>query len=193
VENLLQIIEDGALMRIFDRQLGTGGAREAYASDQFPDLVAKQMYWPLASTNAKEWLNWAKISAEAPDLVKWFAPCVAYDEKNDILVMKRTAPIPSRRWPLFIPDCFDTEKRENFGLYAGHFVCHDYATIRLHPCGSGFANPSMPPARGWRRAPWPGLLAGAKRGSQGLPECVRDEFFEQYFETYHAKVSEVQT
>jgi hypothetical protein len=190
VTDIKELLASGRVLDVFNVPIGTGGGREVFGSDMFPNLVAKRLHWPIAGTNAKEWDNWQKVNAQSAGLVRWFAPCIAFDAVADILIMGKTTPIPRKRWPMFLPACFDTDKRENFGIYNGHFVCHDYASVRLEtrPSAPGetFVDPSAPVAFGWRMAPWGG---GVREGADPKwRETWRSDFFDQYFDHYHKKV-----
>ena len=79
--------------------------------------------------NVHEWDVWQQHSAgKGTSTLKWLAPCVSISHSGNILIQKRTKPVPfSRRLPKMVPNilCCDM-KRENWGIFRGRLVCHDY-------------------------------------------------------------------
>jgi len=169
------LLADGSILDAFNIPLGKGASRQTFASASYPDHVAKVMFYPPAGANALEWENWRELKGGG--YAKWFAPCVAYCPKGDILVMERTQPIPRRFWPQFVPAFFGDMHRQNFGLLRGHFVCHDYS--HLHEIGNS-----------WTRAPWRGRREGCNPNWKAESPFPHLEFFEGYYESYLAAIRE---
>lgn len=59
-------------------------------------------------------------------LARWFAPCVAISPCGKVLIQKETKEVSLDRYPKKIPGFFTDEKWDNWGLYKGRVVCHDY-------------------------------------------------------------------
>lgn len=59
--------------------------------------------------------------------IKWLAPIVDISENGKFMFMKKTEPLPDDKAVWMLPEFLADLKRENFGLYEGKIVAHDYA------------------------------------------------------------------
>lgn len=78
--------------------------------------------------NIHEWDLWKQHSRAHTSTAKWLAPCVSLSGNGIILVQKKTKKVP---WeftlPKMVPNILNNDlKRDNWGLYKGTLVCHDY-------------------------------------------------------------------
>ena len=129
--SILQDIRDSAIGNL----IGDGSQREVY--EWLPDdsLVAKIEVRAMCNLsksgakqrfqNAVEWETWD--AAKGTRVAKWLAPCVWISQNGTVLLMKKTTPLdapPKARMPGFLSDF----KMDNYGMFDGRVVCHDYGT-----------------------------------------------------------------
>lgn len=79
--------------------------------------------------NVHEWDLWQQHSLPKRTTVcDMLAPCVSISHSGNVLIQKRTKPIPfGFKLPKMVPSALDSDlKRENWGLFKGRVVCHDY-------------------------------------------------------------------
>ena len=110
-------------------RLGRGISRETYAVRQNEDMVLKFEVVERYYQNTLEWEIWDRIAHTKH--AKWFAPCIDISACGRILLMKRTVPIAPSQLPKKVPVFFTDTKAENWGLYKGKPVCHDYGVSLL--------------------------------------------------------------
>jgi hypothetical protein len=111
------------------------GIREVYAHKQRPDLVIKIDGWEnCLSQNVAEWLMWNEL--QHTEAGKWLAPCVSLSSFGSVLIQKRTTPIQHGKYPEKVPTFLCDFKYQNFGMYKGRFVCHDYGLSRATTLGA---------------------------------------------------------
>lgn len=109
--------------------LGDGVSRTVF--EYLPDksCVVKLEHATRSFQNVMEWDLWQQHSAgKGTSTLKWLAPCVSISESGNVLVQKRTKPVPwTWKLPKLAPNvlCADM-KRENWGIYRRRLVCHDY-------------------------------------------------------------------
>ena len=131
---------------LLEDQLGAGVSREVFSIFGSETLVAKIERPGLAHwANIMEFTNWNRVKETW--LEPWFAPCRALSLGGALLIQARTTPIPYSMLPEKIPAIFDDLKPENFGLYEGRVVCHDYAITSLVETG---ARSKAMQKSGWR-------------------------------------------
>lgn len=92
--------------------------------------------------------NWSNVSEHmlygvsmGTELEKWLAPVYWLSPGGIWLIMAKTTPIPAGKLPKKVPKIFTDLKPENWGMYKGRPVCHDYGnnaalTIALNMGGS---------------------------------------------------------
>lgn len=117
------------LMHLFIGELiGKGASREVY---NFCYDVTKIIKVELAGTsfnNVEEWEIWRSLLDNGQeDLQKWFAPCRAISPCGVYLIQARTTPISKEQLPAKVPSFLTDLKIENWGMFEGRPVCHDYA------------------------------------------------------------------
>lgn len=79
--------------------------------------------------NVIEWEVWNRV--KDTEYAKWFAPCVAISNNGRFLIQKKTKKVEMKKLPRKILHFFCDRKVENWGLYRGQPVCHDYALTVL--------------------------------------------------------------
>ncbi|MES2415106.1 MAG: hypothetical protein V4614_14970 [Pseudomonadota bacterium] len=104
-------------------QLGWGQYRRVYEHQFDKKLVIKQDSGQNFS-NINEWMVWLEFK-DSP-LGQWLAPVHFISPRGLWIVMGRTRPIPIGKFPKRIPALFADIKPENWGMYRGRPVCHDY-------------------------------------------------------------------
>lgn len=106
--------------------IGHGVSRHVFEHRLDPTCVVKIQTIGDLRQNEWEWKTW-NSSETKPGLRRVLAPCVMISPNSRILIQKQTTvAIPDRtgwKCPLaYMPDA----KIENFGMYEGRIVCHDY-------------------------------------------------------------------
>lgn len=105
--------------------IGRGVSRHVYAVLGAPDMVAKVEQRSGSFQNALESEIWNEVQFTKWKV--WFAPVIRISSCGMVLLQAKTHPIPPNQYPTELPDFFTDLKPENFGLYKGRVVCHDYA------------------------------------------------------------------
>lgn len=113
---------------------GSGISRWVYTSSVFKDLVFKIEQKAGIFQNVIEWETWNTVR-DVPAFAKWFAPVVAISPCGRILVMKRTTQLKKEDYPHSLPVFLTDHSYSNYGMYRGHFVCHDYGTNNMQTTG----------------------------------------------------------
>lgn len=109
-------------------QLGAGAYRKTYVFRHDPTCVIKRSTRDHHGHNILEYHFWDAIQSDK-ELSKWFAPCVRISDLGLWLIQKRTEIISKEQLPKKVPYILTDLKRENWGLYEGRPVCHDYGNI----------------------------------------------------------------
>lgn len=104
-------------------QIGWGQYRRVYEHAFDKKLVIKQDSGQNFS-NINEWQVWNEFKDEP--LGKWLAPVLFCSARGLWIVMAKTRPIPIGKFPKRIPALFSDIKPENWGMFRGRPVCHDY-------------------------------------------------------------------
>lgn len=110
--------------------IGHGYSRQVYEYKLDSSLVIKIETCINVSKyfqNVIEYDTW--INIKDTDLSKWFAPCVYISYNGNVLIQKKTNPV--KKYPDMIPIFLTDTKKQNYGMYKGKFVCHDYGTNNL--------------------------------------------------------------
>lgn len=109
--------------------LGEGASRTVFEYTPDKSCVIKFATHRGSFQNVHEWDVWQQHSAgKGTSVLKFLAPCVSISHSGNILIQKRTQPVPfSWKLPKTIPNilCCDM-KRDNWGIFKGRLVCHDY-------------------------------------------------------------------
>lgn len=111
--------------------IARGTYREVYAFGMHPQewVVKIENSNARAFCNAAEWEFWCHTETY-PEVRRWLAPCSKISMDGNVLVQARTQPL--KKLPDELPDFLTDIKRENFGIYRGRVVAHDYGN--LHRC-----------------------------------------------------------
>lgn len=110
------------------KHLGTGAFRAVYEHGLDPKAVIKAELNEECFHNVNEWIVWNDLRFRQ-DAAKWLAPCIAISPGGHILVQARTKPITKAQMPTKVPRFLTDIKTDNWGLYRGRPVCHDYALV----------------------------------------------------------------
>lgn len=107
------------------RRLGSGIGREVWSCTLDPTVVLKFETGGQSFQNVVEWelwesLRWTKTAS------KWLAPCVSISSCGTVLVQKMTEPLRHSELPKSVPVWACDLKLENWGLFEGRPVMHDY-------------------------------------------------------------------
>lgn len=83
--------------------------------------------------NVMEYNFWDEVR-NAPDMLKWIAPCARISPHGNFLIQERTTPVTlkelNKKLPK-VPAYLSDLKEKNWGkLGNGRIVCHDYGTHR---------------------------------------------------------------
>lgn len=116
------------------KYLGSGVHRNVYEHKRFPrKYVIKIEGDPSKGdfANVMEWRNYIN-NRDWKFLADFLAPCEAINETGQVLVMRRTTPIPAGGYPKEIPAIFTDTKKSNWGLLDGKPVCHDYSFFPIY-------------------------------------------------------------
>lgn len=117
-------------------EIGNGSDRAVYPCLIDPSLVIKVEVTAGSFQNVKEWQTWDELKEHKP-VAHWLAPCVFISACGSILAMKRTKTLDHDHYPSTLPQFLSDPKYSNYGMYEGHFVCHDYGTSLLASWGPG--------------------------------------------------------
>jgi len=117
------------------RLLGEGISRKVFVFKPSPTTMVVKVEDDESTyfQNVTEYEIWTAIN-DRP-IAKWFAPCYNISPNGRVMLMGRTEPLPADRRPERLPAFFSDYKQENFGLYEGRVVCHDYGVNNIIRCG----------------------------------------------------------
>lgn len=124
VDNVVMQRESMFLLLDDTERLGYGSGREVYACRVRPELVVKLEAERYSFQNIREWEVWQSI--QYTPWAKWFAPCESISPNGSALLQRRTTPVPEGRLPDRVPVFLTDLKPDNFGMFEGRVVCHDY-------------------------------------------------------------------
>ncbi len=141
--------QEDVLLALVGNRIGEGVFREVYELPGRPDVVLKVQVG-VSHCNVMEWTLWDH--AQDTRAGKWLAPCVSISQRGGALIQKRTTPISDRVWnSLEVPCWIDDVKQENFGMYQGRPVCHDYGFLHGVLRRGVAANRLVPAVPAWAR------------------------------------------
>lgn len=108
--------------------IAAGVGRIVYQHALDKTLVIKFEYAARSFQNSIEWDLWKQHWHAKTSTCKFLAPCVSISHSGNVLIQKKTKPIPfDFKLPTYIPAILNSDaKRDNWGLYQGRAVCHDY-------------------------------------------------------------------
>lgn len=121
-------------------KLGAGTYRDVYALGIDKDLVVK-----IEARNDNEgnphFCNVAEMDIwlHSRDHAwrKWLAPCLFISNYGAVLIQRRTQPCPLSKLPKKVPNFLADLKPENWGLYDGRPVVHDYGNHAVYHVARG--------------------------------------------------------
>lgn len=109
--------------------LGTGTYRDVYELGIDPELVVKIE----ARNDSKGNPHFCNVTemdiwcnSKDHEWRRWLAPCVFISSYGTVLIQRRTQHCPKHRLPKIVPNFLADLKQENWGLYKGRPVVHDY-------------------------------------------------------------------
>jgi hypothetical protein len=118
---------------VFGRQLGRGASREVYEFAPDPTAVIKYEYATNKFDNAHEWTLWSEL--RDTKWGDWLAPIRKVSACGTFLIQERTAPLTEFPKGFRVPSFLADRKPENFGMYRGRVVAHDYGNHRMFARG----------------------------------------------------------
>ena len=119
------IIKNDFIKMFCGKLIGSGIHRQVYEHKYDDTLVIKIEYADTkVFANIREWTTWCEVQYDT-NIGKYFAPCFDISENGLVLLQKKTTPM--KKYPKEIPVFFTDTKVQNYGMYNGQFVCHDYA------------------------------------------------------------------
>lgn len=149
IEELLPLaghVHKDLLRLLIGKKIGGGASRQVYELRNNPELVLKIEDGSYDFGNIHESELWDNVSHTK--YAKWLAPVHAISPCGTCLLMARTEPVAKSQLPKFVPEWLTDLKQENWGLYKGRVVCHDYGFSLA--ISTGLTNKV-------RRADWPHL------------------------------------
>lgn len=123
------IITADLIQLFLGRKIGTGSYRDVYEFGLDKDCVVKvecrnHPQGHSTFSNVAEMDIWTNVKGTR--WAKWFAPCVFLSGYGLVLIQRRTEPCPIDRLPAKVPSLLADLKPQNWGLYQGNPVVHDY-------------------------------------------------------------------
>ncbi len=116
--------------------LGGGVSRGVYVLSIDQSLVIKIETTSHSFQNVSEWEIWNYLEGYDTDTMNWFAPCHYISPCGTILIQARTTPLDKSQAPKKVPAFFTDTKYQNFGMYDGRVVAHDYGYHNFVRLGS---------------------------------------------------------
>lgn len=115
---------------IVGEQLGVGISRTVHATKSWMgnDKVIKFEYGIQKFQNTREWLVW-KAWEDNEDVSPWLAPCYEVSPCGCTLIQARTWKMRPDDVPEKIPAWATDLKAENWGMFEGRPVIHDYGHV----------------------------------------------------------------
>lgn len=130
LEDFPVVIKNDFIRLYCGKELGYGVYRQVF-KHEFDDtcVIKVERGGNKIFSNVREWAVWNEIK-DTP-FAKYFAPCVAISENGNVLIQRRTQIPQKKKYPQKMPAFFTDFKYQNFGLYKGKLVCHDYAGFNI--------------------------------------------------------------
>lgn len=114
------------------KEIGRGQYRTVWQHQLDKKLVIKHdtcVNW----SNVHEWSIFCEL--QYGPLEKWLAPVYWLSPRGIWLIQARTTPLKDGQFPKRVPAMFSDVKPENWGMWRGHPVCHDYGNHALYRLG----------------------------------------------------------
>lgn len=146
IETLPKTVTNDFLSMMLGERLGTGKTREVYVHGLDSSLVVKlETVDSRDFCNVHEWSLWNETVArslparERKTVQKWLAPCISISPMGSVLIQARTEPID--KVPRYVPDFLADTHPQNWGLYEGRPVMHDYGNHAIYQLAFRHMNP----------------------------------------------------
>lgn len=124
-------LKDEAITLICGEYIGEGVSRSVRAYAPSPTDTVLKLEASIGSfQNAREWAVWQAVK-DAPELRKWFAPCIRISDLGVWMLQERTQPVTLKELLEKVPKVpafFTDLKVGNWGRLGDRYVCHDYGT-----------------------------------------------------------------
>jgi hypothetical protein len=124
------MLRNDLIMMMTGDWIGGGAGRDVFAFGPNPSLVLKVEPNGGSFQNVMEWEVWCSVDEDSPE-EKWLAPCLCISPSGRFLLQQRTQPL--LKYPEKVPSFLADTKPENFGMYDGRCVAHDYGTTLNKP------------------------------------------------------------
>jgi hypothetical protein len=123
-------LKDDVMTLTCGELLGSGVSRQVYLYVPNPTDTVIKLQTDTRFQNQREWAVLESVK-EAPELRKWFAPCICISDLGVWMLQERTTPVTlaelNRDVPK-VPRFFTDLKAGNWGRIGKRYVCHDYGT-----------------------------------------------------------------
>lgn len=110
------------------REIGQGCYRTVYSTILNKDWVIKRDTGENYS-NIMEWQIYDEF--KNTPIAKWLAPVYYMSPRGLWLVQAKTEPLQQAQMPTRVPAIFADTKLDNWGMWEGSPVCHDYGNNRV--------------------------------------------------------------
>lgn len=128
------IIND-TLGLLLGRRLARGTYRDVYECAIDTALVVKIEARKVEFCNQTEWAIW--LNSFKTQWRQWLAPCISISCFGVALVMRKTLPMHESQRPALVPNFLEDLKLENWGMFDGRPVVHDYGNHRIFDLAQG--------------------------------------------------------
>jgi len=126
---------DGVISRDFydticTKRIGYGVTRQVFEANPLlmPNKVVKIEVGTGHFQNQLEWIMWERWKSDKK-VSKWLIPCVSISPSGIVLIQERGRPMEDNERPKKIPAWAADTKPENWSIYEGRPVMHDYGHI----------------------------------------------------------------
>jgi hypothetical protein len=126
---MTQTDTDDLINLLCGKQLGAGQYRTVFQCAIDPERVIKHDNGDNFS-NINEWQIFSEF--EGTPLEQWIAPVFWLSPRGLWLIQAKTTPIAAGQLPKKVPAIFADTKPDNWGMYKGRPVCHDYGNHNLY-------------------------------------------------------------
>lgn len=115
------------LRAVLGHEIGEGIDRRVFEMNFAPEVVCKiENTVTERFQNIIEFRTWNELCDTTYG--KWLAPVKGISTGGQALFMAKTTAIPKGKLPAKMPKWLSDFKPDNYGLYEGRVVCHDYGT-----------------------------------------------------------------
>lgn len=122
-------IVNDALALLMGKLIQKGTYRDVYEFPLNETLVVKVEARDATFCNQTEWGIWTE--SKDHEWRKWLAPCHTISDYGTVLIQFKTTPLPAAKRPRRVPNFLADLKLENWGLYEGRPVVHDYGNHNI--------------------------------------------------------------